>query len=139
MASDPVEIVRGVIAAVNDRSLPARAAELLDPGFVRHDLVSVFPDSRGPEGAADFLQMIVAAMPDFRLEIVDIRAAGEHVTARLRMTGTHTGAPLLGAAATGRSLAANAVFVYRVADGRVAEGWQMVDGLAFYRLAGLLD
>jgi hypothetical protein len=31
------------------------------------------------------------------------------------------------------------VFIYRVADGRLAEAWQLVDGLAFYRLAGLID
>ena len=100
--------------------------------------MDVFGDSRGPEGAAGFVEMIVAAMPDFRLEILDAFGSGDRVTVLLRMTGTHTGAPLLGAPAIGRSLAANAVFVYRVADGRVAEGWQLVDGLAFYRVAGIL-
>jgi len=30
------------------------------------------------------------------------------------------------------------VFIYRVAGGRPAEAWQLVDGLAFYRLAGLI-
>jgi hypothetical protein len=35
-------------------------------------------------------------------------------------------------------LSAPAVFIYSVVGGRLAEAWQMVDGLAFYRLAGLL-
>ena len=138
MVPDPVEVVRAVIASVNDRSLPSRAHELLDPGFVRHDLADVFGDSHGPEGAAGFVETIVAAMPDFRLEILDAFGCGDRVTVLLRMTGTHTGGPLLGAPAGGRSLSANAVFVYLVADGRVAEGWQLVDGLAFHRVAGLL-
>jgi hypothetical protein len=31
------------------------------------------------------------------------------------------------------------VFIYRIAGARLAEAWQLVDGLAFYRLAGLID
>jgi hypothetical protein len=31
------------------------------------------------------------------------------------------------------------VFIYRFNGGRIAEAWQMVDGLAFFRLAGLLS
>ncbi len=83
--------------------------------------------------------MILAAMPDFHLDIEDIFGAGDRATVVLRMSGTHTGAPLLGRAASGASLSAPAVFIYRVADGRLAEAWQMVDGLAFYRLAGLVE
>ena len=55
------------------------------------------------------------------------------------MSGTHTGEPLLGHQATGKKLSANAVFLYRVQGGRVAEAWQMVDGLAFFRIAGLIS
>ena len=35
--------------------------------------------------------------------------------------------------------AGSAVFIYRAADGRLAEAWQLVNGLALYRLAGLID
>jgi hypothetical protein len=37
-------------AAIHDRSIGDRAAELLDSSFVRHDLVELFLDSRGPAG-----------------------------------------------------------------------------------------
>ena len=56
----------------------------------------------------------------------------------LRMTGTHSEQPLLGCPATHKKLSANAVFIYRVQQGRIAEGWQMIDGSAFFRLAGFL-
>jgi predicted ester cyclase len=82
--------------------------------------------------------MILAAMPDFRLDIEDIFGDGDRAAVRLEMSGSHTGQPLLGRPATGAKLSANAVFIYRVQSGRVAEAWQMVDGLAFFRLAGLL-
>jgi predicted ester cyclase len=130
--------VRGVLQAINDRTLPERAGELLEPSIIRHDLVRLFPDSLGASGGSDLVGMLVAAMPDFRLDIEDIFGAGDKAAVRLRMSGTHTGQPLLGRQATGQKLSANAVFIYRVQDGRIAEAWQMIDGLAFFRLSGLL-
>ena len=139
MKADVEAAVRGAIDAINDRVLRARAEELLDPSIVRHDLVQLFPDSTGTSGGSDFVEMIIAAMPDFRLDIEDIFGTGDRAAVRLRMTGTHTGKPLLGCPATGKELSANAVFIYRLDGGRIAEAWQMVDGLAFFRLAGLLS
>jgi predicted ester cyclase len=139
MESEVEAVARGAIEAINDRTLRARAQELLDPSIVRHDLVQLFPDSLGTSGGSDFVEMVLAAMPDFRLDIKDIFGVGDRATVRLRMSGTHSGQPLLNRPATGAKLSANAVFIYRVQGGRIAEAWQMVDGLAFFRLAGLLS
>jgi predicted ester cyclase len=137
--SEAEAAARRAIDAINDRTLAARAQELLDPSIVRHDLVQLFPDSEGTSGGSDFVGMLIAAMPDLRLDIEDIFGAGDRAAVRLRMTGTHTGQALLGRSATGAKLSANAVFIYRTQDGLVAEAWQMIDGLAFFRLAGLLS
>ena len=139
MINDAVTAVRAAVDAINDRSLGDRAADLLDPSFVRHDLAQLFSDSHGPGGASDFVSMIISAMPDFQLTIEDIFGTSDRPVVRLRMSGTHTGALLLGQPARGRALSASAVFIYRVTGGRLAEAWQLVDGLAFYRLAGLID
>ena len=138
MDSQAEALARRAIDAINDRTLAARANELLDPCVVRHDLVQLFPDSDGSEGGSDSVAMIVAAMPDFRLDIEDVFGAGDRAAVRLRMRGTHTGQALLGRPATGKRLSASALFIYRVQQGRIAEAWQMIDGLAFFRLAGLL-
>ena len=111
MKSDVEAAARGAIDAINDRALRARAKELLDPSIVRHDLVQLFPDSTGTSGGSDFVEMIIAAMPGFRLDIEDIFGTGDRAAVRLRMTGTHTGEPLLGRPATGKELTANAVFI----------------------------
>jgi predicted ester cyclase len=139
MESEVEAVARRAIQAINDRTLQARAHELLDPSFVRHDLVQLFPESQGPTGGSDFLGMILAAMPDFRLEIEDIVCSEDRVALRLRMTGIHTGQPLLGRPASGAKLSASAVFIYRVQGVRIVEAWQMFDGLAFFRLAGFLS
>jgi predicted ester cyclase len=138
MESEVEAVARGAIQAINDRTLQATAQKLLDPSFVRHDLVQLFADSQGPTGGSDFVGMIIAAMPDFRLEIEDIICSEDRAMLRLRMTGTHAGQPLLGRPARGAKLSASAVFIYRVQGGRIIEAWQMIDGLAFFRLAGLL-
>ncbi len=129
---------RRTIDAINDRTLQARADELLEPSIVRHDLAQLFPDSEGTQDGSHFFEMIVAAMPDLRLDVEDIFGSGDRVAVRLRITGTHTGQLLLGRPPTGNRLSAYAVFIYRVQHGRIAEAWQMFDGLAFFRLAGLL-
>jgi predicted ester cyclase len=139
MESEVEAVARGAIQAINDRTLQSRAQELLDPSFVRHDLVQLFPDSHGPTGGSDFLGMILAAMPDFRLEIEDIICSEDRAMLLLRMTGIHTGQPLLDRPARGAKFSASAVFIYRVRVGRIIEAWQMFDGLAFFRLAGFLS
>jgi predicted ester cyclase len=138
MQSEVEAAVRSALDAINGRTLREHAEELLDPSIVRHDLVRLFPDGYGVSSGADLIGMLIAAMPDFRLEIEDIFGSDDRSVVRLRMTGTHTGGPLLGRPATGKKLSTNAVFIYRVQSGRIAEAWQMIDGLAFYRLAGLL-
>jgi predicted ester cyclase len=139
MGSEVETAARRTIEAINDRTLRARAEELLDPSIVRHDLVQLFPDDMGSREGSDFVGMMVAAMPDFRLDIEDIFAVGDRAAVRLQMSGTHSGQPLLNRPSSGAKLSAKAVFIYRVQGGRIAEAWQMVDGLAFFRLAGLLD
>src|SRR5712671_4616640 len=107
MRSEAEATARRAIDAINDRTLSARATELLDPSIVRHDLVQLFRDSEGSRGGSNFVGMIVRAMPDFRLDIEDIFGAGDRATVRLRMSGTHTGEPLLGRPATGMKLSAS--------------------------------
>lgn len=137
-SADVEAVVRRAIDAINDRTLRARADELLDPRIVRHDLVHLFPDSEGTVEGSDLVEMIVAAMPDVHLDVEDMFSCADRVAVRLRITGTHTGRPLFGRSATGTKLSSNAMFIYRVHGGRVTEAWQMIDGLAFFRVAGLL-
>jgi predicted ester cyclase len=62
-------------------------------------------------GEADFrshlkgaIGMFRAAIPDLNASVEDIVAEGSTVAARVRMTGTHTGAPLFGIPAAGRAV-----------------------------------
>lgn len=134
------ETIHELFRLVNARDL-AGVQELLDPAFVRHDLADLWPGVAGPDGVKDFLSALLAAAPDLHLDVVDTihdTEAGK-VAVRIHVTGTHTGADLLGQAATGRAIESNNISIYRLVGGKVVETWQLADGLAFYRAAGRID
>src|SRR5687767_798081 len=103
-------------------ALDRRAAEEL----VAADLVFTSPYT--PEPARDresFLGMLAAvhvAIPDFNLVEHDMLAEGDEVATRWTVYGTHLG-QLGPFAPTGKPLAISGLSIYRVADGKVAQGW----------------
>jgi predicted ester cyclase len=70
------------------------------------DAVDRHPFEPGQEDFRDHLKAAIVmfrqAMPDLHASVEDIVAEGRTVAARVRMTGTHTGAPLFGVPAAGR-------------------------------------
>lgn len=64
-------------------------------------------------------------------------AQGDRVVSRQRVTGTHRG-EYMGIPATGRSISWNEIFIFRFADGRIVEGWGVVDIASQMRQLGLL-
>jgi predicted ester cyclase len=65
-------------------------------------------------------------VPDLRLTVEDMIAAGDKVAVRSSMRGTPTG-EYLGVAANGRPLSFTAIDIWRIADGRAAEVWHVED------------
>jgi hypothetical protein len=59
--------LREVFRRVNDREFASLGAELIAPGFVRHDLADLFVGVEGQHGVQEFLAMLNAAAPDLRL------------------------------------------------------------------------
>jgi steroid delta-isomerase-like uncharacterized protein len=85
------------------------------------------------EGRDNFVGLvgaIVAALPDLRNVEQDIIAERDIVSVRAVVEGTHKG-DLLGIPASGKRVRWDAVDVYRVADGKIAEEWAADDLLAF--------
>ncbi len=66
--------------------------------------------------------MFAAAFTDIAIDIEDILVDGDMVTVRLLQKVTHVG-ELMGVAPTGKQVSQRAIAIYRVADGRLAEGW----------------
>jgi len=95
--------------------------EIMAPDFVNRTAApGVAP---GPDGMLFVLnQVLRPAFPDLRVEIHDQIAAGDKVTTRKTLRGTHQGS-LQGIAPTGRSIAIEVIDIVRLRDGQYAEHW----------------
>ncbi len=100
-------------------------AELLAPDAVFHE-DSV--DVRGPEGFYPFFDRMTATFSDIHVQIEATMEDGDKICVRWSFTGKHTGDGL-GVAPTGKTIRTTGISIVRVADGRLAEGWQNWDML----------
>lgn len=90
----------------------------------------------GLEGLKERVQMVIDGLdPHFAIE--DMIAEGEKVVVRWTNSGTNSG-EFLGMPPTGRSFSIQGIDIYRLADGKLAEHWHVVDMLAQMQQLGYL-
>ena len=100
--------------------------EVLAPDFVNHGLPPV-ADARGDGGGVlAAMRYLRTAFPDARAEPVSIVGEGDRVGVHDQLVGTHRG-EFRGLAPTGHEIRVDFIHVFRVADGRIAERWGVVD------------
>lgn len=138
MGNDGVSLVRRAIEAVNSGTFPKVAAEIMDPSFTRHDLAQAFPEFVTTAGVKDLMSLLRTSFPDFRMEIVDIFSAGDRVAMRWVMRGTHQ-EELLGVAPSGNAVEVNGINIYRIAEQKIAEVWQLTDLTGLLQQVGALS
>jgi steroid delta-isomerase-like uncharacterized protein len=95
--------------------------ELFSEDYVGHDAPNPEP-VRGTEGMKNFLRMYHAAMSDAHITLDDVIVGGDRVVTRWTGTGTHDG-DLMGIPPTGSSVRFTGIRIFRVADGKIVEGW----------------
>jgi steroid delta-isomerase-like uncharacterized protein len=129
-------IIRKFIDAYNSRNLDV-FEELVAPDYFDN----LF-QQRGRDKFKDLFTMAFEGFPDWYEAIEDIIAEGDKVWVRIKATGTHTGDwNLLGVPlpATGKKIEMNMVFIWRLADGKLAEGWEVDDNLDFLKKLGVIE
>ncbi len=82
----------------------------------------------GVAGAKQLHDEVHAIWPDNRFSIEDIFGAGDRVVARMIGRTTH-GGTYRGIPATGRRVVFGTIWIFRLADGKVAEVWRCADDL----------
>jgi steroid delta-isomerase-like uncharacterized protein len=100
-------------------------AELLAPDAVIHDGDM---DTVGPEGFYPFFDRINGTLSDVHVTVNDTIAGGDKICIRWSCTGKHTGDGL-GIPASGTNVHISGISILRVANGKLAEGWQNWDML----------
>jgi hydroxyacylglutathione hydrolase len=95
-------------------------------------------DVTAPQGVREFIGDMLAAMPDLRIEVLGTTTEGERCGVQWRLTGTFTGAPFSGVAATGHPIALEGIDLLTVRDGVVQSNDAFTDTMSFPRQIGML-
>ncbi len=128
-------IVRRFMEAYNSRELGI-FEELVAEDYHDH----IF-EERGREHLKMLFTKAFEAFPDWYESIEDIIAEGDRVWLRVKATGTHTGEwNLFGAVLppTGNEVTLEMVFIWRIENGQLAEGWEVDADLPFLQKLGVV-
>jgi steroid delta-isomerase-like uncharacterized protein len=128
-----------LVRAMVDAVFNAHDVTAIDAFFAAH-FVDHEADPAVTTGLADFKQSAAAtfaAFPDIHYAIEDLAADGAEVWTRTGICGTQTGA-YAGVPATGRRVCVEAIDIVRIAGGRIAEHWGLIDELGLLRQLGAL-
>jgi C-1 hydroxylase len=129
-------IVRRFMDAYNDRRI-----EIFDE-LVAEDYIDHAHGQTGRDNLRVLFTKAFDAFPDWFEAIEDIIAEGDRVWVLVKATGTHRGDwDVFGAQlpATGRPVTLTMVFIWRIVDGQLAEGWEVDDNLEFLSQLGVVE
>jgi predicted ester cyclase len=135
-AEENKAVIHKFIAGYNSRNLNV-FEELVDPDYYDH----LF-QQRGRDKFKEMFTMAFQGFPDWYEAIEDIIAEGDKVWVKIKATGTHTNEwNLFGVSVppTGNKIEMDMVFIWRLADGKLVEGWEVDDNHAILKAMGVVD
>ena len=94
-------------------------------------------EATGAEVLKEVFARLLRAFPDLHVAIEDVIVEGDKAVSRNTVTGTHLG-DYMGRPPTGKRVTYNEIFIFRFADGRIAETWGVVDVLSQMRQLGAI-
>jgi steroid delta-isomerase-like uncharacterized protein len=127
--------VRRVYDLINAGDIDGLSRQFADDFVEREELPGIPPTKAG---VLQYFRILIAAFPDFRMDVEDVIASGDKAVARVRLTGTHKG-EFLGMPATGKSVAVNLIDIIRFGgDGLAREHWGVADQLSLLQQLGAI-
>jgi steroid delta-isomerase-like uncharacterized protein len=109
--------------------------EIVEPDAVIRTPVPL--DVTGAAALKHVWTVLLQAFPDLHLAVDHMIAEGDKVVVRNTVTGTHRG-EYMGLPPTGMPVAYDEIFIFRFANGRVAESWGVVDMLSQMKQLGVI-
>jgi predicted ester cyclase len=131
-------LILRLVEAFNDHRLDL-VEEVLHPE-IRGRGISAFPSvplEVGTGARRRLYEMFYQALPDARVEVLDVVAEGDKVVILDRVGGTHRG-EFFGRPGTGDRIEWMAIHVYTIRDRKVFEDAIMTDALAIMQQLGLV-
>jgi steroid delta-isomerase-like uncharacterized protein len=134
------QLVRRFIEELwNGRKLEL-ADELIAKGCQTHQLRSgadITSVLRGPKEMKTHVAEWLRGFPDLKFKIEQIFSSNDKVFAQTLMDGTHTGT-WFEIPPTNKRVTIRMMTVHRIARGKIAEDWVLVESLGFFQLLGLI-
>ena len=113
----------------------------------RHDLAEEFLAENielhgsslapGLDVVRQWFTMFAAAFPDGHNTVEDLVAEGDRVVARTIFNGTNE-AEMQGIPATGKKVSMPGITIFRLDNGKIAEGWVLNDNLSLMQQLGAI-
>ena len=119
MTAETNKIVMGRFLEFINTASVSLAQELISPDAIFHVPGSPEP-MRGPAGYLAIIGMMRGGFPDIQWTLEEMVAEGDNVAARFTMRGTHRGA-FFGVPPTGKTIAVQAMNIYRLSGGQFVE------------------
>lgn len=133
-----VAVVLDWVERVWNQKEPGAIAQFLTDETLAHGMG---PNGTALVGVAPFEQahaLFCDAFPDVHLTVGPIVAEGDKVAAFLVCKATHKG-DALGVPASGQPVVFNAMTIARIENGKVVEGWNVLDLLSVFRQIGAMN
>jgi steroid delta-isomerase-like uncharacterized protein len=130
------QIVRLFLGDLLSEGKMSVADEIMAPDALIHPIDSFTPNlGTGPEGMKNIVALYHSAFPDMEITIDEIATAGDKVTARFTINGTHEG-DLPGLPATGKTISIQGLDLYHIKAGKIVEFWHDADTLGLMKQLG---
>jgi steroid delta-isomerase-like uncharacterized protein len=138
---DPAKqiITRFVKELWNARRLDV-ADEIFSEDCVTHPLRSgalAEASRRGPKVMKEHISAWLMSFPDLQFNIEQMIAERDRVVSQLVMEGTHQGM-WMGISPTGKRILIRMITIHRIANGKIAEDWVLVESLGLFQQLGVL-
>jgi predicted ester cyclase len=132
MSADNEALVRRFFEEFCNGRRAELADELIAADYVAHGPQA--PPAEGPDGVRERVGVYQESV-DGHWEVDELMSVGDRVIARWAGSGTHRG-ELMGVEPTGRPIAVDAISIFRIADGKIAEEWTVWDALGLLQQVG---
>ena len=123
-------VVRRFFETVWNEGDVAQIASFMAADFAGHNGLQV--EVTDADGYAGAVSMLRGAMPDLHTTLEIVVSDGDYVCVRGSDHGTHVG-ELFGHPGSGRDVSATWIEIFRMRDGKLAEGWLEMDTAGYLR------
>jgi steroid delta-isomerase-like uncharacterized protein len=110
--------------------------ELVEPDALIRTPLPI--EATGAQALKEVFARLHRVFSDLHVSVEDLIAEGDKVVGRNSVTGTHQG-EYMGLPPTGKSVAYNEIFIFRIAGGRIAETWGVVDVFSQMKQLGMVQ